>query len=188
MNLLRFYGFRRLVAIMAFWPLVLVTRSVVTGGPPDGFANWSDGLRTSFGSLVRAGYTLALVIWIASLTRNFIWLRRRFIRDLAALLRLGLLCWLCIPVIESLATACSKIDDSFTPYLRSCCSSFARVYVLPVLFGLMPLFLLNAWEVCRAIASFQRWKELGTGHHASWINPLHLKRFTSRLPGNELWL
>jgi hypothetical protein len=188
MNLLRFYGFRRLLAVMAFWPLVLVTRSVVTGGPPDGFANWSDGLRTSFGSLIHAGYAIAFLIWIASLTRNFVWIRRRFIRGLAAVLRLGLLCWLCIPVIASLATAYSRIDDSFSPYLWDCSLSFARVYGLPVLFGLVPLFLLNIYEHGKAVASFQRWQNLGTGDHASWINPLHLRRFTSRLPGTELLL
>lgn len=187
MNFLRFYGFRRLLAVASFWPLVLIARFVVTGGPPDSFANWGDGLRTSFGNLVHAGYEFTLVIWIASLTRNFIWLRRRCLRGLAAVLRLGLLVWLCIPVFELLATVYTKIDVA-SPYLGSCCSSFMRVYALPILIGLMPLFLLNIIEHAKAITSLQRWMKMGTGNHASWINPLRLKKYTSPLPGTELWL
>lgn len=183
MFLLRYYGFRRMLAILIAVPLALLVRNAVGVSPPAGFYDWPYASQRAAAHLVSGISAIAYGWWLAVVTGWLLWLTP--------------LAWLrSLELLKALVVAITAAPGAWLIVKAAGAMLASPISMLPTLLlaavgTLLPAFVIGGGpyagvvlvERLRSVDWLYSLLFSGRGSHASWCPPHQLRRFTKPIPG-----
>lgn len=174
-RILRFYGFQRIVATMIGGGLMWLAVRLLGSTPPAYWEEWPPQASLALSNLVAGSLGAAFCGWVYMLVRPL--LSRPGALGILSRCGFGLTLLSGIGGVWQCLVGGYYLQLGEPGCVQPIFEEWLRVVGWPLLVGLAPLLLLEAYQQIEVNPHLRRWLRSGRGHAASWIRTPELRRF-----------